>query len=112
YTYYKGDICYDVKELVDESTNGMFKSYVIRGQSVDYVEIISSNTNKGIAILDLLAYLNTPYDVIAAGDSENDIEMLIEFDGYLMTNHDPSLNTYKLRLIDSIEELIYQTITL
>ena len=108
YTFKKSEDSYDIQDLISIHTKDAFKTYVVRGKTVDYIEIISSKTNKGIAILDLLEYLKTDYKIITAGDSQNDCEMLIEFDGYLMENHDIRLDTYKLRTIDSIKSIVCQ----
>ena len=82
YTYERHDIIFNLQQAVNDYTNNQFRTYVIRGHHVDYLEIISTQTNKGLAILELLNYIGEDYEVIAAGDSENDIEMLIEFDGF------------------------------
>ncbi len=108
YTFKKGDDNYQIQTLINDYTKDAFKTYVVPGKTVDYIEIISSKTNKGVAILDLLEYLKTDYEIIAAGDSENDLEMLIDFDGYLMEHHDTRLDRYKLRTIDSIKSIIYK----
>lgn len=110
YTFNKGDICYEIQQSVNTYTHDEFKTYVVAGTSYDYVEIISSKTNKAVAILDLLKHIQEDYTIVAAGDSENDVEMLIEFDGYLMNNHDPRLDTYRLRIVDSIESIVKKEI--
>lgn len=112
YTYERSDMSLDIQQAVNDYTNESFRTYVIRGLNVDYVEIISSNTNKGLAILELQKHLKNVYEVIAAGDSENDVEMLIEFDGFLMKNHDPRLDTFKLRQIESISAIIQSTLNI
>ena len=38
------------------------------------------------------------------GDSENDLEMIDMFDGYLVSNHQVQVKSYKI--IESFEELI------
>ena len=106
YTFSKHPSNYDIQSAIQDYTNNEFKAYVVVGTTVDYLEIISSKTNKCEAILDLQSQLDDKYDVVTAGDSENDVEMLIEFDGYLMPNHDPNLDDFKLRTLPSIQAII------
>lgn len=106
YTFKKSDNNYQIQSFINAYTNDAFKTYVVPGKTVDYIEIISSKTDKGAAILELLKHLKTDYSIVAAGDSENDLEMLIAFDGYLMKDHDIRLDAYKLRTIDSIKSII------
>lgn len=112
YTFEKSEESYKIQSLINEYTKQAFKTYVVRGKSVDYIEIISSKTNKSVAILDLLDFLSADFGVVTAGDSENDTEMLVAFDGYLMMNHDPKLDIHKLRSIDSIKSIIFNELDL
>jgi HAD superfamily hydrolase (TIGR01484 family) len=106
YTFEKSEDSYKIQSLINEYTDHAFKTYVVRGKSVDYIEVIASKTNKSVAILDLLDFLSVDYDIVTAGDSENDAEMLIAFDGYLMAEHDVKLDVLKLRTIDSINSIL------
>jgi len=106
YTFKKSEDSYKIQSIINDYTNNDFNTYVVRGKSVDYIEIISSKTNKSLAILDLLEYLKTDYGIVTAGDSENDTEMLVAFDGYLMIDHDVRLDMYQLRTIDSIKSIL------
>lgn len=111
YTFDKNDMSYEVRDLIDSYSKETFKTYVIAGTNYDYVESISSLTNKANAISDLLTYIKEDYRVITVGDSENDIEMIEAFDGYLMSNHDPKLDNKTYRIIDSIKSLVKIEIT-
>jgi len=106
YTFQKRKDSYEVQSLISQHTQDTFKTYVVRGKHVDYIEIISSKTNKSVAIHDLLIFLKVNYEIITAGDSENDCEMLIEFNGYLMNEHDAKLDIYELKTIDSVKSIV------
>lgn len=106
YTLFKEEGSFEVRALINDYTKEKLKTYVVSGETQDYIEIISSDTNKAVAIKVLLDYLEEDYRVITAGDSENDLEMLEAFDGYLMSNHDKRLQTKGLKVIDSIEAII------
>lgn len=72
-----------------------------------YVEVISRNTNKAQGIRDLKEMIGLrDLEVITIGDSENDREMVIDFNGYAISNAHEDLLKHKPRRIDSIESLI------
>ena len=64
YTFKKDDISYDIQTLIQKYTHEQFKTYVIGGQTLDYVEIISAKTHKANAIFDVLTYVNEKYDIV------------------------------------------------
>lgn len=86
--------------------------YLLPLQNYDLLEMVSSQTNKAKAIQKLVDYIDKPVQVIVAGDSENDLEMIETFDGYLMENHDKTLKISKKKIAKSIEYILNETLNL
>lgn len=105
YTFQKQDKNLTLKKVLEEEFKDVFNVYYIAGTTHDYIEIIAKNIHKGIAIMYLrdLGLLNN--EIFVLGDSENDLEMIDMFDGYLISNHQvQSKKSYKI--IESFEKLI------
>ncbi|HLT00079.1 MAG TPA: HAD-IIB family hydrolase [Acholeplasma sp.] len=79
--------------------------YILSVPSGNYVEIISSKTNKGVALKYLQDHLKLDADVIfTIGDSSNDYEMIELYNGYVVDTAQPDLKSHGFR-VSSIKEL-------
>lgn len=106
YNFPKVDIVYQIKESIQASFNDVFKVYVIPTHTENLVEIISNKTDKAVAIEYLLNWINKKHDIIVAGDSENDLEMIEAFNGYLMSNYDRNIQTSHAKIATSIQYIL------
>ena len=69
--------------------------------------LVSSETNKAEGIQFISERFNIPHqDIITVGDEKNDIEMLLEYDGYKMLISSPLLYKQKLKTTTSVSALI------
>ncbi len=69
--------------------------------------LVSSETNKVEGIQFISERFNIPHqDIITVGDEKNDIEMLLEYDGYKMLISSPLLYKQKLKTTTSVSALI------
>ena len=97
----------DSEKLLDEiisSTNTY--SYL----STNWINIVNKNIDKMKAINILDNYLKNKYKIFAIGDAINDIDMIVKYNGGVMTNHEKELDKLENKnydtLSDYIEELI------
>lgn len=82
------------------------KSYPITGPS-NSIEIISSNTDKSIAIKDIAKLENIEENkIFTIGDSFNDLEMLEAFNGYCMLNSEEFIKSKISQKCKSVGEVI------
>lgn len=77
--------------------------------SSSHINIISSSVNKANSLKKLLQIEQISFPLYVIGDSVNDFEMIQEFDGVVMKNHSPVLDSLHKKeyefLSDYIEEL-------
>lgn len=86
------------RKIADElNKNSHIKAYL----SANWINILDNNINKMVAIKYLETSLGTIYSV---GDSINDIEMLEEYNGYLMEKNE--IGKCNLPTISSVEKLV------
>lgn len=90
-----------VERQIKENTN----VYVYL--SKDHINITENSVNKCNALKTLLAMENfSNPDLYVAGDEINDLEMLQEFQGAIMTNHNPKLNKLGKKEYDYLYQYI------
>ncbi len=106
YNFPKIDTVYQIKESIQADFNDAFKVYVIPTHTENLVEIISNKTDKAVAIQYLLNWINKKHDIIVAGDSENDLEMIETFNGYLMSNYDKNIQVNHTKIATSIQYIL------
>ena len=87
------------------------KSYIIATHKYTLIEVISSETDKGEAIEEMLKLENIDNkNVYTIGDASNDVEMIKKYNGYGMTNSDPCVLEVAVKLYDSVYNLIEEII--
>ena len=78
--------------------------------STNWINIVNKSINKMKAINILDNYLENKYKIFAIGDAINDIDMIVKYNGGVMTNHEKELDKLENKnydtLSDYIEELI------
>ena len=78
--------------------------------STNWINIVNKSINKMKAINILDNYLESKYKIFAIGDAINDIDMIVKYNGGVMTNHEKELDKLENKnydtLSDYIEELI------
>lgn len=99
-----------MKEALMNQYKDDINIYLLPLQNYDLLEIISSKSNKANAIEKLVTYIDKPLLIIVAGDSENDVEMIETFKGYLMENHDKNLQISNKKIAQSIDFIIKETL--
>lgn len=92
--------------ILNTKYNKFIKSYLITGIN-NCIEIISSNTDKSIAIKELAQIENIEQNnIFTVGDSFNDLEMLEAFNGFCMENSEEFVRTKITKKCTSVAEVI------
>ncbi len=72
-----------------------------------YINLLNKDVNKATAINVLLEKLNlNKRDVITIGNDVNDIEMLVEFNGYKMSDSVSNLDILDINICEDVKDLI------
>ena len=80
--------------------------FIITGLN-NCIEIISSNTDKSIAIQEIAKIENIKKNkIFTVGDSFNDLEMLKEFNGFCMKNSEELVKSKIEKTCTSVAEVI------
>ena len=108
----KINIKYKNKEIANSinlNINKNYSDYVNSYHVADkLIEIIAAQTNKSYAINLLSKKLNLPKKTIyTIGDDYSDINMIKEFNGFIMKNSVEELKKLDIKKYDSVSELIY-----
>lgn len=86
------------------------KSYLITGLN-NCIEIISSSTDKSVAIKEIAKIENIEENkIFTVGDSFNDLEMLEAFNGFCMKNSEELVKSKITKTCTSVAEVIDKVI--
>lgn len=100
------DKAYEISESLQNLLIGI-NVYVINIGKSYLVEMVDYKINKSKAITHLLNDQSLQdYQVITVGDSSNDLEMIRDFDGYVMDNAIPELKKNRTKIVNDINHLI------
>lgn len=91
-----------------EVINEAFKDHEIRCYTNEiYVDIASIYNSKSTGVLDILNHYELDGDAYTIGDSYNDVPMIRDYNGFLMSNGVPTLESYaKLGIVNSVSEAL------
>ncbi|VEU82602.1 HAD family hydrolase [Acholeplasma hippikon] len=97
---------YEISEALQNLLIGI-NVYVIDIGKGYLVEMVDHRINKSKAISHLIEMKNlNEYEVITVGDSANDLEMIRDFNGYIMDNAVSELKTYSNKVVKDIHHLL------
>lgn len=93
-------------DILNNKYKRFVKGYLITGLN-NCIEIISSSTNKSIAIKEIAQIENIEKNnIFTIGDSFNDLEMLETFNGFCMKNSEELVKSKITKTCTSVVELI------
>lgn len=93
-------------DILNDKYKRFVKSYLITGLN-NCIEIISSNTDKSIAIEEITQIENIEKNnIFTVGDSFNDLEMLEAFNGFCMKNSEELVKSKITKKCTSVVEVI------
>lgn len=96
-----------LSKTINKNYKEIVKSYVITTKRNYLVEIISINTDKGKAIEKILEIENIDNNnVYPIGDGDNDVEMILKYNGYGMKHSEQSVYKATNKLCNNVAELI------
>ena len=91
----------EIKQYIDLNYN--YNTYLIDDKVNKFVDIINSNKSKAIKALTEKIYLNNVYTI---GNDVNDIEMILDFNGYRMRDCEEVLKLKTNQIYNQVYELI------
>lgn len=93
-------------DILNNKYKRFVKSYLITGLN-NCIEIISSSTNKSVAIKEIAKIENIEENkIFTVGDSFNDLEMLEAFNGFCMKNSEELVKSKITKTCTSVAEVI------
>ena len=96
----------EFKDILNNKYNKFVKNYLITGLN-NCIEIISSSTDKSIAIKEIAQIENVEKNkIFTVGDSFNDLEMLETFNGFCMKNSEEFVKSKITKMCISVAEVI------
>lgn len=103
----------DIKstENVANIINKEFSSSLIAYGNIRTVDIVKNTVNKanGVEFLyNLLKSNNNISKILTAGDSNNDIEMIKKYDGYVQINARENVKAVSSKYFNFISDIIYK----
>jgi len=107
YIFNNKDEMIKVKEYIDSKYYSYVKTYI--SEHIDHItlEIISNLTSKSNGIRFILEKENIKKDnVYVIGDNYNDIEMLLDYNGYGVSNSIENIKNITTKLYDNVSDLI------
>ena len=97
-------------EKVADAVNNNFKS-VIAYPNIRTVDIVKNSVNKanGIKFIENIIKTNNIIDkILVTGDSNNDIEMIKKYDGYVQINAKENVKSITNKYFNIISDIIYK----
>lgn len=80
------------------------KEWILDGVRYDF---FNGKVNKNDALQRLLEYLPLSYQsVTTVGNDINDVEMILTYNGYKITNNSDSIENYPFKTVESVHQLI------
>lgn len=100
----------EAKKLTEE-INKTFGKYVLAHQNGTNVDITPPEASKPYGINRLSKMLDIPKEnILAIGDNTNDLEMILEFNGFAVASGNPFIISKASKIYPSIEALIEENI--
>lgn len=93
-----------------EKLNDIFKNYVTAYPNVNNIDIVKTGVNKVHAIDFIIKKYPNAKDIIVAGDSYNDIDMIKKYGGYAPIHAKEYIKNMAKHTFSSIEEVIKENI--
>ena len=93
------------KTLGNSNIKRIVSKYPVVLDHFGYFNYIKSFTSKALSV-EFVSYQNDYSDIITVGDGRNDLDMLLEYDGYKLISSDPELYFKGLKNTLSVKTLI------
>lgn len=93
-------------DMLSKKLNDTFKKHITAYANIVNIDIVKNNVNKANAIEYILKMHNSIKDIIAAGDSNNDMDMIKKYEGYAPNYAKENIKNAAKHIFSSIYEII------
>lgn len=94
-----------------DTVNSKYGQYVTAHQNGICIDMVPAGRSKPVGLLEYLNLKNIPKsNAITVGDNLNDLSMIIEFNGYAVSNANPAILPYAKKIYKDIATIIQEHI--
>jgi 5-amino-6-(5-phospho-D-ribitylamino)uracil phosphatase len=96
----------DYTKVLENDLNSGFKSSITAYANSHNVDIVANGVNKSSAIKYLNEHLSDIDEIITIGDSYNDLQMILDYDGYIVFSGKESLKKMVKNICANVSECL------